>query len=84
MAHLISRSKYVNRILTRKNFLDEVRYNVAHGKVYVSRLYLYFTKSPRFANADTVERSDDCVGELVLIPCRSGKILDRSFLESIG
>ncbi len=82
--HLRAVAEDVERILALEHLLHEVGHHVAHGQLHVAAEHLDVAERPLLADADAVERPQDRVGQLVLVPCGVREVLDRQLLEAVG
>lgn len=56
---------------------------MAHGQLHVAAGHLHVTEGTAFTHPDAVERSDDGVGDPVLVPRGAGEVLDGELLEPV-
>ena len=84
MPDLCAVAEDVQRILALHDLLHEVGHDVAHRELHVARQHVDVTESAALADPDAVERPDDRVRQLVLIPRGAGEVLDGQLLEAVG
>ncbi len=84
VADLAAVAQDVQRVLALENLLDEVGNDVAHRQLDVARHDLAVAQRPLLADPDAVERPDDGVGQLVLLPGALGEVLGGELLETVG
>ena len=68
VAHLGPVAEDVQRVLALEHLLDEVGHDVAHRQLDVAAHDLGVAQRPALADADAVERPQDRVRQLVLLP----------------
>ena len=66
------------------DLLDEVRHDVAERQLHVAAHDVRVADRPALADADAVERPDDRVRQLVLLPGALGEVLRGELLEAVG
>ena len=81
---LVALAKDVEWILALQDLLHKVWHDVAHRQLDIPGENLNLSECAAFSYTHAVERPDDCVRQLVLIPCGLGEVLNCQFLESIG
>src|SRR4051794_26988049 len=74
----------MQRILTLEDLEDEIRHDVAEGELDVATHDVGIADCTPFTDPDAVERADDRVWELVLLPSTLRKVLRRQLLEAVG
>ena len=85
VADLVALAQDVQRVLALEDLLHEVGHDVAESASFTLPLMMSrVAERPALADADAVERPDDRVRQLVLLPGALGEVLGRELLEAVG
>ncbi len=83
MTHLVAASKDVKRVLALQNLLNDVRDDVAHREADVPAHHFLRANGSAFSYSNAVERPDDHIRKLMLVPGGASEVFGGQFLESI-
>ena len=84
VADLVARPEDVERVLALEDLEHEVRHDVAQRELDVAAHDVRVADGPALADADAVERTDDGVRQLELLPGALGEVLRGELLEAVG
>src|SRR5262249_3564457 len=83
MPNLMTRTEDVQRVLPFEHLLNEIWYNVGHCELYIAAGNLTVSQGTLFPYSHRVERTSDCIGQLILFPGALSEIFRCEFLEAI-